>query len=277
MDNKAKLEATLQEEAAIRQELQEKELQRLSEAKVRAEGRAGAAQGVLLQLPQAPPLSGAWGPAGPAPPDLLEWWGHRGRDGGALGGRALAAAEPALACVSEGSSTESGGSCSWEARGRAAARSARRGPAIGGLEGHGPGPARRAGERCPPPAPHPPPGGAAAELSSRAGAGRHKEEGLPVTGAPGPVCPECQGTLYGPFTEARLLSPAVPSGGLGCAVCPGGPVSGVLVLLAPGTGSSCRWVGSSRAHFGHEVTIGQMVTAARVGQQGHGAAEGARG
>lgn len=68
VDNKAKLEATLQEEAAIRQELQEKELQRLSEAKVRAEGRAGAAQGVLLQLPQAPPLSGCLGPcrAGPS-------------------------------------------------------------------------------------------------------------------------------------------------------------------------------------------------------------------
>ncbi|XP_045690384.1 mitochondrial proton/calcium exchanger protein isoform X1 [Phyllostomus hastatus] len=36
VDNKAKLEATLQEEAAIRQELQEKELQRLSEAKKEA-------------------------------------------------------------------------------------------------------------------------------------------------------------------------------------------------------------------------------------------------
>lgn len=34
VDNKAKLEATLQEEAAIRQEHQEKELQRLSEAAV---------------------------------------------------------------------------------------------------------------------------------------------------------------------------------------------------------------------------------------------------
>lgn len=40
VDNKAKLEATLQEEAAIQQEHREKELQRLSEATVSA-GRAG--------------------------------------------------------------------------------------------------------------------------------------------------------------------------------------------------------------------------------------------
>lgn len=45
VDNKAKLEATLQEEAAIRQELQEKELQRLSEAKEAAPEVVEAAPG----------------------------------------------------------------------------------------------------------------------------------------------------------------------------------------------------------------------------------------
>ncbi|XP_054437838.1 mitochondrial proton/calcium exchanger protein isoform X2 [Pteronotus mesoamericanus] len=45
VDNKAKLEATLQEEEAIRQELQEKELQRLSEAKEVAPEAAEAAPG----------------------------------------------------------------------------------------------------------------------------------------------------------------------------------------------------------------------------------------
>lgn len=43
VDNKAKLEATLQEEAAIQQELREKELQRLSEAAV--SGRRGSGAG----------------------------------------------------------------------------------------------------------------------------------------------------------------------------------------------------------------------------------------
>ncbi|XP_036902961.1 mitochondrial proton/calcium exchanger protein isoform X2 [Sturnira hondurensis] len=45
VDNKAKLEATLQEEAAIRQELQEKELQRLSEAQEAAPTVVEAAPG----------------------------------------------------------------------------------------------------------------------------------------------------------------------------------------------------------------------------------------
>lgn len=63
VDNKAKLEATLQEEAAIQQEHREKELQRLSEAavssrQVRGPAQAerephralGQAKGCLLQL-----------------------------------------------------------------------------------------------------------------------------------------------------------------------------------------------------------------------------------
>lgn len=41
VDNKAKLEATLQEEAAIQQEHREKELQRLSEEAAVAVGGAG--------------------------------------------------------------------------------------------------------------------------------------------------------------------------------------------------------------------------------------------
>ncbi|KAM5338525.1 mitochondrial proton/calcium exchanger protein isoform 2-T2 [Glossophaga mutica] len=56
VDNKAKLEATLQEEAAIRQELQEKELERLSEAKEVAPVvvEAGPGRPVAEPQPEAP-------------------------------------------------------------------------------------------------------------------------------------------------------------------------------------------------------------------------------
>lgn len=62
VDNKAKLEATLQEEAAIRQEHREKELQRLSEAAVR--GRRGSGAGCRDRAPPSgatAPRAGAWG------------------------------------------------------------------------------------------------------------------------------------------------------------------------------------------------------------------------
>ena len=72
VDNKAKLEATLQEEAAIQQELQEKELQRLSETQVSGHRESWTAEGILLLLLQKPLHPGARGPAGPALSVLLE-------------------------------------------------------------------------------------------------------------------------------------------------------------------------------------------------------------
>lgn len=69
VDNKAKLEATLQEEAAIQQEHREKELQRLSEAAVSGwRGSGQAAAHLLCRLEKRPhgpaPAAPAWPGAG---------------------------------------------------------------------------------------------------------------------------------------------------------------------------------------------------------------------